>query len=122
MEVREERLWTTGRMEDTRRTWPTESAKQGSQELTEGTSTGPAGVCSRSSAYMLWLLALCFCETPNNGSGRLSDSFAYSWDAFHPPGLPCADWIGGLLHCLNVSSFLCVSCCFLEACSFLKGK
>lgn len=32
---------------------------------------------------------LCICGTPNNGSGAVSGSFAYSWDPFPPTGLPC---------------------------------
>jgi hypothetical protein len=46
-------------MADTRRTWATESAKQGTYGLTESKAAimVPAGVYIRSSAYMLWLLA-----------------------------------------------------------------
>lgn len=36
------------------------------------------GLYQLSSAYMVWLLAWCFCEVPNSGSGGFFDSFA-SW-------------------------------------------
>lgn len=56
---------------DTRRTQPIESNKQDSQGLTETEEVvkEPAWVCTRSSAYTIWLLAWCFCGTPNSGSG-----------------------------------------------------
>lgn len=49
-------------VEDTMRTQPRESAKQGSQgfKVTEVTITEPVQVCSRSSAYMLWLCSWVF--------------------------------------------------------------
>ena len=58
----------------------TTSTKQGTCGLpgSEVACVGPAWVCTRLSAYMLWLLAWCFCETPNCGSGCVSDSFSHS--------------------------------------------
>lgn len=49
------------RMEDTRRTWLTESTKLASYGLieTEEASTGSAGVCTRSSTSVLRLLVWC---------------------------------------------------------------
>uniref|UniRef100_A0A8C6HF06 Rab3 GTPase-activating protein catalytic subunit n=1 Tax=Mus spicilegus TaxID=10103 RepID=A0A8C6HF06_MUSSI len=32
----------------------------------------------------------CSCESPNNGSGDVSDSFACTWDPFSPTGLSCS--------------------------------
>lgn len=37
---------------------------------------------TRASACMLWLLARCFCGTPNSGNGRISDCFACFWTYF----------------------------------------
>ena len=49
-------------MEDTRRTWPTESTKQGSHELTETkvAITGPAWVCIRSTVLHVMAVNLVF--------------------------------------------------------------
>lgn len=49
---------------------------QGSQGLTETEAkmTEPVWVCTRSSVYVLYLLAGCFCGTPDSGSGGPSDS------------------------------------------------
>jgi hypothetical protein len=62
-------------MEGTRRTWPTESTKQGSHGLleTEVASTVPTRVCTRSSMHMLYSLAWCFYGTSNSGSGAVSE-------------------------------------------------
>jgi hypothetical protein len=67
-------------IKDTRRTWPTESTKQGSQGLTETemTVTEPAWVSARSSAYTLWLLAWGVCGTLNCGRQGAPDSFTCS--------------------------------------------
>lgn len=64
-------------MEDNRRTRPIVSTKQGSYVLTatQEASTGPAWVCTGSSVYMLWLLALCFCVNSSGGVAVL-DTFA----------------------------------------------
>lgn len=61
------------RMEDTSRTWPTESIKKGSHGLTEikAASTGHAWVWTTSFAYMLRLLAWCRGNTPNSASQRV---------------------------------------------------
>lgn len=78
-------------MGDTRRTWPTESTKQGPYGLTEtkSTSTGPASVCSRASVYMLWVLAWFFSGTPESGSRYIPDFFVCPWDSFSPIAVPC---------------------------------
>ena len=54
LEMRENPL-DTQRIENMRETWPIESAKQDAHGLTESeaASSGPAWVCTRSSAYML---------------------------------------------------------------------
>lgn len=49
---------------------------------------GPVVVCTRSSAYVLWLIAWYFCETPNNGGRFVSDSLTCFWNSF-PPIFPC---------------------------------
>ena len=72
-------------MEDTRKTWSIESTKPGSYWLTEIEGfhrfcLGPECICTRSSKYKLWILAWCFCGTPNCGNRCNSDSFAWSWD------------------------------------------
>lgn len=56
-------------MENMKSTWPTKLIMQGSHGLTdiEGASTRFTRVYTRSSAYVLWLLALWFCGTPNSG-------------------------------------------------------
>lgn len=78
-------------IEDTWRTWPTESTKRTSMALTETEVAimGPAWVCTKPSANMLLLLAWCFCDTPDSGSEGVSGSFAYLWAPFPPTGLPC---------------------------------
>lgn len=65
-------------MEETRIAWPTELTKQGSRgpTETEAASMGTAGVCTRSSVCMLWLLAWCLYRTPNGWSGCVFDSSA----------------------------------------------
>lgn len=52
----------------------TESTQQGAQGFieTKEASTGPAVVCIRSAAYVLWLLAWCFGGTSNCGNGYVS--------------------------------------------------
>lgn len=110
-------------MEDSRRTWPTEPTKQSSHGLTEteAVSRSPAWVCTRFSACMSWLLALCSCGVPSSGVRRISDFFAWIWYSFSY----CV-----VLSILKVRAFalsycilLClVGCCgLLESCSFLKG-
>lgn len=56
------------------------SAHMGSQRLQEE-AWGLWGSYTRSSEYMLWLLAWHFCHTPNCGRACVSDSLAYSLDS-----------------------------------------
>jgi hypothetical protein len=67
-----------------RKTKAFESSKQGSHGFTETEtkSIEHAKICTRSSVSMLWLLVQCFCETPNNMSRSISESFP-------PIELPC---------------------------------
>ena len=60
--------------------------KPGTYEVTEtaAASTGPAWICTRSCAYILWLLAWCFHGTPNSGTGVSMTLLS----ALGPP-LPC---------------------------------
>lgn len=69
------------RMEDIRKTWPTESTKQGSYGLTETEAASVSGTeigMYRSSAYILWLLVLCSCGTLHSWREGISESFACS--------------------------------------------
>ena len=59
-------------VQDSMRTWSSESTKQGSMELTEteATTMDPALVCTRSSAYILWFFSLgLFIGFPIVGAG-----------------------------------------------------
>ena len=42
-----------------------------------------------SSAYMLWLLAWCYCSTPTSRSWDVSNSLTYFWDPFSSTGFHC---------------------------------
>lgn len=106
---------------------PTQLAKQVSLGLpeTDATSKEPGWVRTRPSGFMLWLLALCSCETPNGGSSCTSDHFVCSWDSFPPIWLPFPASRKGLLLRLIVSCFVLPDshllgiCCFLNMeCSF----
>lgn len=55
--------------------------------LTEALSTGPTRVCTRSSLFILWVLAKYCYGTPD--CDRVSDSCAHSRDSLRPVGLPC---------------------------------
>lgn len=84
-------------MVGTRRTWLTESIKQGSlYRLTEieAASIRLAWVCIRPFVYILWLLALWFCVTLNSRIG-MSLSHAYPWDSFPPIGVALPSLDGG---------------------------
>ena len=65
-------------MEDTRRTWPTESTKEDSYGLieTEVAGLGSAGICTKSS--MLWLSAWCFSRLCRYGSGAVEHLVNYA--------------------------------------------
>lgn len=59
-------------MENTRGTWPTEWTNLDACGIkVEATRNEPACVFTRSSLYILWLLASSFCGTPNGGYGCL---------------------------------------------------
>jgi hypothetical protein len=76
-------------MEDTRRTWSTESTKQVSPWLTETerASMGQPGLFSRCSSYLLWLLAWNFCGTPNSEIKCIADCFVCLW--VYLPSIGC---------------------------------
>lgn len=95
----------TERMEDTRRTWPAKSTNQGLYGLTktEAASTGFAWVCTKFSAYMSWLIAWCFCETPYCGNQCVSDFLACSWNSFSSYWVHYPASIGGLRYYILVS-------------------
>lgn len=117
-------LWKLEWIEDTKRTWPSESTRQVSHRFTEteGASAGLARLCTKSSASLLWWRAWCFCGIPSNGKEYVSDSFAYSLDYFSPVGLSCAHFISGLLPCLSISCYVLYGCGPLEAFSFIRKK
>lgn len=55
-------------------------------------STGPTGICTWSSAYMLWRLVCCSSGTPNCGVGvSLTLWAALRTIYLFPLGLPCLD-------------------------------
>ena len=109
-------------MEDTRRTRPSESTKQGSYELTEteAASTGPTWVCPRSFACIynaaftlvslwdswmcepvgLWLLCLLL-------------------GSFHSAGMPCPVSMWWVLLYLIIFHCVMFGCHLSEPCSFL---
>lgn len=97
---------------DTKRTWPTESIKQGSHRLTETEVANPVPtwVRNRSSVPMLWLLVSCSYDTPKSRSGYISylGILGCFWVYFTSTGLPCPASIWLLLSCL-------VSCFVLSA-------
>lgn len=95
-------------MENTRRTWPTESIKRDSLGLleTKSPSMGLTCFCTKFFVYILCLLALCFCGTSNNGRGFVFDSFVCFWDPFPPVGFPSLASVWGLLPCFIVSCFV----------------
>lgn len=70
-------------VEYTRKICPTESTKPGAGFIglrkTKAAITEPVLVYPRSSANTLWLLAWCFCESLNSGSGVVSDSHLFLW-------------------------------------------
>lgn len=70
-------------VEDTSRTWPAESTKQGSNgpAETEAARMGPAWVCTRSSSSMFWLLAWWFGGLLTVGVGLFLALWACSWDS-----------------------------------------
>lgn len=83
-------------------------------------STGPAGVCTTSSGYMLSLLAWWFCGSLNCRSRCVFESLACSWDSFPPAVLPCPALVWGVLLCLLY--VLVFSCCLFEAWFFSEGR
>lgn len=121
-----QRGWTVGvrGVVDSRRACPAESTKWGTHVPmeTEAASTEPAWGCTRSSVYVLWLLAWCSCGTPNSGSWCVSDFLVCSWDSLSLIEVPCPASIWGLLPCHIMSNFVLFCCCLLEACSLLKRK
>lgn len=66
-----------------------ESTKKGTYGLTESglTNTGPASICNRPFAYMLYWLTWSFCGT-KFGSRCITVSFPCTWDTF-----PHSYWI-----------------------------
>lgn len=89
-------------VEDTRRAWPIESTKKGSWELTETEKTvmEPAWSYTRSSAYMLGLLAL------DVSGGLLTERVGCLWlfclllGPFPPTGLCCQGLCVPLSYCI----------------------
>lgn len=71
-------------MGNARITWPTESVKQSSYELTETelASKVLTRVYTWPFLYVLWLFAWCLNGIPNNGSSCISDSLLALGDCF----------------------------------------
>lgn len=97
-------------MEDTRRTWSTESTKQGSHLLTETEveNSVPTWVWNRSSGPMWWWLVSCSCDTPKSGSGYILHLVILGcfWVSFTSIRLPCPALIWLLLSCLVIPCFV----------------
>lgn len=74
-------------MEDTRRASSSQSTEQSSCERaeTETACTEPTQVCTRSTAYVLWLLVSFLYGTPK----CVFDTGAVSLGSFPSAGLPC---------------------------------
>lgn len=92
-------------VKDSRRT---HSGKQLSKDNgehieTEAAIIEHAWICTRCFAFMLWLLAWHFCETPESGSGGVSDSSDWFWDPSLSTGLTCPDLMSGFVFGLIVS-------------------
>ena len=78
---------------DTRRIWPNRHQLSRAHKGSRTTIMKSPWVCTRFSAYMLWLCLGIFCGTPNTGNRVISNSFACSWDHFPPIGLPSSSLI-----------------------------
>lgn len=84
---------------------------------------GPMWVCTRSSPYVIWLLACYLCETHNNGSRFISDHFASMETYFLLLGcFALPSLIRGLSPCLIVSCFVMSDSYHLKTWSFLERK
>lgn len=74
------------------------------------------------SAYILKLISLVFCCTPNNKNRCVSDSFAYLWDSLPPAGLTCLASISGFMSSFISSCYAIFNCYHWDAWFFLKGN
>lgn len=106
-----------------KRTWTIEYTKQVSHGLieTETANRGPAWVCTRSSTYMLWLSAWCFCGNPNSGNRHISDFFSTLEPLF-------SYWVALLslymrdFPCLIVLVLFCLAATFMRSAVFWRGN
>ena len=118
----EERLQESEGIEDTSRTWPLiqlSGTHICPQRLKQQAWDLHRSISGLSVYNMLWLLACCFCRTPNSGSGnisylllRLFFSFCVSLPSFNLKAFAC----------FVISCFVLLGYCLLEACSLLKRK
>lgn len=71
-------------MEEIRKTWLSESTKQSTDELTEteGASSWPTAVSTRSSSWIIQLSVKYFYMTPECENTWISNSFVCSWNSF----------------------------------------
>lgn len=110
-------------VEDTRRTWPTESINKrylGWQIVRQqGWGLQECVPCSVHICYDWWFGEFVILLTVGAG---VSNSFACFWDSFYPIWWPFPTSVWGLLTCLIVPSFAHFCCYPLEACPFLKTK
>lgn len=108
-------------MEETRRTWTTESIKQGLHGLTEpeAANTGPAWVCTLCVMILAWCfvglltvrmgVSLTFCQ--------LLELFSFCWVTLFNLNMRCF-----VLFYFVVSSLILFGYSLLKASSFLKGN
>lgn len=118
--------WGSKRMPESRglkdtRAWPMETTKQGSCGLTETkiASTRTVQVCTRSSVYILRLLAWHFCRT-NSRRGSVSDSPCLFQRLFSSYWVVLASLDMRAFTCLTIFCFVLFGCCLSQAYSFLN--
>ena len=87
----------------------------------EAAITERAWICTRSSAYMLWLFTWGFCVTPNRKSACIYDSFVCSRELF-PPRLFRVALMCRFVPSLIVSCYAMFSGYPREADFFQKGN
>lgn len=81
---------------------------------TEMATTVFAWVCTKSSAYMPWMLDWCFCGMTNSGNGRVSDSFVNPWYSF--------SFIRLMVHLWNERSCLVLLCLIWSCLAVVSWK
>jgi hypothetical protein len=94
------------------KTQPSESTVQGTYEFT-GIDTERTGTIDKVSAYILQLLALCFCGTSDYENEWVYDTIAFCWVGMFNFGMK--------VFASSYILFCQFHCYLLEACSFLTS-